>query len=396
MSVEDPTVVLVIASAREQQFGLWVDAWWDEERRRFPWDKTILVQDGDGPARFRPDDTDGDDVYERWDGIIHYTWGDIGKGYPGRLLPDWLSRNDSGIKAWGFLRAVIDHGADVVITLDDDCLPSELGADPSRYRANPPAGPAALTRHARAAVVAQHLDALSRTRRWTTTVPGFVPRGLPYGRPDPRLPDNSLGRLPVALNMGLWATVPDRDAVHELTNRDSQGGYRAWKPRKDWYRHTRVMSAQQYWPMCGMNLAFRRDIAPLMYFPRMGAGVPFRRFDDIWCGIIAQKCLHHLGLAAAVGKPIVSHSKASDPMNNLVGEAPGIRANEEFWQAIHRLSLNGCGTPIECMVQLAEQLRDFEPKVGDPNLKSYLPQLGKWMIEWVLEFHKAGWEGAYP
>jgi hypothetical protein len=83
MSVEDPTVVLVIASAREQQFGLWVDAWWDEERRRFPWDKTILVQDGDGPARFRPDDTDGDDVYERWDGIIHYTWGDIGKGYPG-------------------------------------------------------------------------------------------------------------------------------------------------------------------------------------------------------------------------------------------------------------------------------------------------------------------------
>jgi hypothetical protein len=396
MSMQNPTVVLVIASNREDQFRAWVDAWWDDKNRQFPWDRTILVQDGEGIPRFTPDAADGDSGSRRWAGIIHYTWSDIGKGYPGLNLPGWLSRRDSGIKSWGFLKAVTEHGADVVMALDDDCMPSDLGADPSWYRVNPPLDYSELKEHARANFVDQHLHALTRTRRWTTTVPGFVPRGMPYGRPDPLIRENSLGRMSVSLNMGLWSCIPDRDSVHELTNRDPQGYYKTWKPKKADYHNTRVMSPKQYWPLCGMNMAFRRSIAPLMYFPRMGDGTPFRRFDDIWCGVIAQKCLRHLNRAASVGKPIVSHEKASDPMTNLVNESPGIRANEEFWQVIDRLSLNGCDTPTECMVQLGEQLRDFGSKVEDPNLKTYLPQLGKWMIEWVLEFHKAGWDEDAP
>lgn len=38
-------------------------------------------------------------------------------------------------------------------------------------------------------------------------------------------------------------------------------------------------------PMCGMNLAFNRDlIGPAMYFGLMGDGQPIGRYDDMWAG----------------------------------------------------------------------------------------------------------------
>ena len=38
-------------------------------------------------------------------------------------------------------------------------------------------------------------------------------------------------------------------------------------------------------PMCGMNLAFDRElIGPAMYFGLMGDGQPIRRYDDMWAG----------------------------------------------------------------------------------------------------------------
>jgi hypothetical protein len=392
MSIEDPKVALVIASVRQDQFRMWVDDWWGNirsDRTGFPWDVTVLVQDGEGP-RFTPD-RPGSVV--KWQEIKHYTWGDIGKSQPGLNLPPWLSRRDSGIKAWGFQKAFLEHGADVVITLDDDCMPSYLGAHPSWYRKNPPAGYDALKDAARCEFVSRHMAALTRTSRWTSTIPGFVPRGLPYGTPDPLARNNSLGRLPLFVNMGIWETIPDRDAVHELTNRDPEGYYRVWRPQRAIYRHTRVMPHRQYWPLCGMNLAFRREAAPLMYFPRMGEGTPFRRFDDIWCGIILQRCLRQLGWSAGVGSPIVSHQKASDPMNNLVHEAAGIRANEEFWQIVdERINFAPEDyTPLACMLRVGASLRE-PPYVVNEDLRRYLPELGGWITDWCSLFVKAGWE----
>jgi hypothetical protein len=381
---------LVVASNREDQFRDFLAAWHGEGEGGYPWDMTILVQDG-LEERWGVDC----EVPEHWAGLIHDDWGSIGATSDNHFdLPDWLSRSDSGIKAWGFLKAVTEHGADVIITLDDDCMPSTLAADPSWYTKNPPEEYADLKRHSRDVFVNHHLSALTRTRKWTTTIPGFVPRGLPYGTPNPLQRENSLGNLPVVLNMGIWECIPDRDSVHELTNRDSQGYYHVWKPKKDIYRNTRVMSPQQYWPMCGMNLAFRREIAPLMYFPRMGDGTPFRRFDDIWCGVIVQKCLAHLGLSASVGKPMVRHEKASDPMDNLVRESPGIRANEEFWQIVDRLELTAIEhTPLHCMYRMGTWPAQYDQlDIKDPHLREYVPRLGVWVRQWCDAFKKAGWE----
>lgn len=44
-------------------------------------------------------------------------------------------------------------------------------------------------------------------------------------------------------------------------------------------------------PMCGMNLAFDRDlIGPAMYFGLMGDGQPIGRYDDMWAGWCTKVC----------------------------------------------------------------------------------------------------------
>ncbi len=44
-------------------------------------------------------------------------------------------------------------------------------------------------------------------------------------------------------------------------------------------------------PMCGMNLAFNRElIGPAMYFGLMGDGQPLGRYDDMWAGWCSKVC----------------------------------------------------------------------------------------------------------
>lgn len=46
-------------------------------------------------------------------------------------------------------------------------------------------------------------------------------------------------------------------------------------------------------PMCGMNLAFDRElIGPAMYFGLMGDGQPIGRYDDMWAGWCVKVASH--------------------------------------------------------------------------------------------------------
>ena len=108
-----------------------------------------------------------------------------------------------------------------------------------------------------------------------------------------------------------------------------------------------------------MNLAFTREVTPLMYFPLMGKdpdGRPwgFDRYDDIWAGVFAKKILDHLGLAVANGSPFVEHKKASDPVTNLVKEKRGMKVNETLWRIIEDTVLTSKSTTA-CYRELAEK-----------------------------------------
>jgi reversibly glycosylated polypeptide/UDP-arabinopyranose mutase len=82
---------------------------------------------------------------------------------------------------------------------------------------------------------------------------------------------------PTAVSHGLWLNIPDYDAPTQLV-----------KPRERNGRYVdAVMTIPKgtLFPMCGMNLAFDRDlIGPAMYFGLMGDGQPIGRYDDMWAG----------------------------------------------------------------------------------------------------------------
>jgi hypothetical protein len=120
-----------------------------------------------------------------------------------------------------------------------------------------------------------------------------------------------------------------------------------------------------------MNLAVRREAACLMYYPPMGEGSPYGRFDDIWCGLVVQRICRHLRRSIVVGEPRVDHRRASDPFANLTREAPGIAANESVWRAIDEVELSA-GTPLGCMRELGASLGGDE----------YLERWGKAMLAW--------------
>jgi hypothetical protein len=294
----------------------------------WPWDRIVIVQDGPEVELSIPEGLAA--AAER---VEAFSWAEIDAMLPD---PSIISRQDSAIRSFGFWRAWAT-GAEIIFTLDDDCFPT--GDD----------------------FVRVHRDNLYRTPAWQSSVPGLRVRGLPY---------RNAGVLrDVQVSMGLWRGSPDLDAVTTLAGGQPSAAIAG--------TGTRVMPAEQYFPLSGMNLAFRREVTCLMYFPPMGRGQPYGRFDDIWCGIVLQRICRHLGYSIVCGQPLVDHRRTSDPFSNLTKEAPGIAANEHVWETIDRVELSG-DDPRTCMEEMGAALAAS----GD----DYLAGWGRAIATWCALF----------
>jgi reversibly glycosylated polypeptide / UDP-arabinopyranose mutase len=317
--------VLVVPTNRPDELHRFLDAW-----SPWPWDRVIIVFDGPQvPAA----------LAERWRGddrLLLESWADVDRHV---CPPSVISRGDSAIRSYGFWRAWC-AGAEVVFTLDDDCYPSTTPSD----------------------FVAAHLHNLHATPAWSSTVPGLRVRGLPY---------RNVGVLSgVAVSMGLWLGQADLDSVQSLAHARTGEDLVAGTP-------TRVMPSRQYFPLSGMNVAFTREVACLMYFAPMGMEQPYRRFDDIWCGLVVQKVCAHLGRSIICGEPFVVHQRASDPFVNLAKEAPGIGANEGMWAVVDAVELRG-SEPLECMTEMGEAL--------SLDTDGYVRRWGRAITDWCALF----------
>lgn len=311
--------VLVVPTIRQDCITRFLNSWKDE-----PWNAIVIVEDN--PEKTF--DIDGS--------LNHYSWKEITEEFGEDA---WIfSKRDSAIRSFGFYKAW-QIGAEVTYTLDDDCYSLE----PNYF-------------------VSSHLKQLEQQPRWTESILGMRTRGLPY---------RNLGVQKSVVNMGFWTNVPDLDGVQGLTN-----PLENWKPPPNC---ARIIPNGQYFPLCGMNVAFTREVAPLFYFPLMGQSQPFARFDDIWAGIILKKICDHLHLNISVGPPHVKHLRASNPFVNLVKEAPGISYNESFWQQVDEIPLWE-QTPLECMLELGNGLID---KTDD-----YLKKLGTAIGLWGKRFRE--------
>lgn len=302
-------VILVIPTIREESIKEFLSVWESD------WDDIVVVEDN-------PTKTFNINIKN------HFAWDDIEKDLGDKA---WIiSRRDSACRCYGYYIAW-KLGADYIVTLDDDCWPS-----PGYYN-----------------ICSAHIKRLQCTPCWTESVIGMRTRGLPY---------KNLGILKdVVANVGLWRGVPDLDAIQSLHNPIT-----SFEPPK----FNRIIGHGQYFPICGMNLCFERRAAVLSYFPLMEE---YKRFDDIWFGVIFKKICDHLHWKISCGEPFVYHSRASDTMTNLVKEAPGIKANESFWEVIDSVTLTG-NEPAQCMLEIGQALE---------KQSAYLSKLGKAIQTWV-------------
>lgn len=253
---------------------------------------------------------------------------------------EWIIPWRTGaIRSWGTIKAYRD-GADVFIHLDDDCLPH--------------------TQH----FIDAHVAALDHPARWMSTIHGLVPRGMPRdvkGMPrDVGVPKKgrescitAIHDAPgsVVVNHGLWKNIPDLDGETQL----------ATPPPYVYETPTQWIPAGLYFPMSYMNIAFRREVAPLMWLGLQGMSpngrVPwgYNRFDDIWCGVFVKRICDHLGLTIRSGTPWIWHDRASDAATNARLEAPGIIANEWLWRHVDAVPLTA-RTPARCYHELADRV----------------------------------------
>jgi len=276
-------------------------------------------------------------------GVFHYAWKNIASDFGN---DEWIfSRKNAGIRSYGFWKAYTS-GADIIITLDDDCYPVEDG------------------------FVNQHIDNLSAEtpERWINTYPhsNFVyTRGIPY---------SIRKKHRVMISHGLWTNKIDLDGRTEIRypnlHLPSYPPFRQFVP------------TGAYFPMCSMNLAFRREATPLMYFPLMGFDPSGRhwgydRFDDIWAGVFAKKIIDHLDFAVVNGSPFVDHRKASDVRSNIERERKGLEMNESLWKLVDSVKLT--------KHTLLESYRELAAKISFPK-DYYFIKLKKAMILWSTLF----------
>lgn len=212
-------------------------------------------------------------------------------------LPDWMIlQHDSdgdgcGVTKNNGVRRATELGAEVVVVLDDDCFPSAEAATLPE-------------------LAAAHLAALSPCQvEMFEAVTSPPSRGTPYS-------ETAL-TMPVAASMGFWTEVGDYCAVRSLAHRDGPMTF------------LRRPVFGRYFPLCGMNVAFRpREWSPWCLF----VNVP--RFDDIWMGWLWQREAYRRGCCFNLAGPLVRHSRQSNVWNNLREEAKFLERSETLWRDV--------------------------------------------------------------
>lgn len=287
--------------------------------------------------------------------IFHYCWQDFKKelGNNSWIIP----RRDSSVKSFGFYLAY-KSGADLIVVLDDDCYPINNYLSFNNYD---------YFSIIKERFSMKEIDL--EEMLWQATVLNMKVRGFPYKNLKKK---KKYINLNLILNHGLWANVPDLDAPHQLLNRTS---------KFDDYFIDQLILPGKYFPMCGMNLAFKREAVPALYFLLMGQDefgnkYKYARFDDIWAGIFFKKISDHLGFNILSGHPVVWHDRASDPFKNLQKEAYSIETNEKLWEVVDEIELTKDNFK-DCYKELAEKL---------PLSDDYFTQLKRAMVIWAELF----------
>lgn len=185
----------------------------------------------------------------------------------------------------------MNQGADIVVVIDDDCYPHDIDDLESFAHA--------------------HIEVLNAEHdvEMFQIVTDPPSRGTPY---------SSLHmKFKAAASVGFWTEIGDYCAVRQLAHNGAP------------MRFKTAAVIDKYFPLCGMNLAFRpSDWLPWCSF------IDVPRFDDIWMGWLWQKEAWRRRYCFALSGPLVRHARQSNVWANLQAEAKHLEATEQLWQRI--------------------------------------------------------------
>jgi hypothetical protein len=235
------------------------------------------------------------------------------------------------------------------MTLDDDCLPE------IRYKNG-----GFLDE------VISRLETKWENDQWWNTLhrDDVIPRGYPYSiRKE---------KIKTVLHHGMWSDIPDLDGITQKKMPDF---------RTEPFVKVERVPYGKFYPMCGMNISFRRDFLPALYFLLMGQNKKgehwgYDRFGDIWSGLLSKRIADYLGYAVSSGSPSVHHSRASKVEVNIQKEAPGLPVNEWLWRDIKDAKIQS-DTVLGAYKDIARHLS----KKSD-----YFKKLSKAMLIWTSFF----------
>ncbi|XP_010442289.1 PREDICTED: probable UDP-arabinopyranose mutase 4 isoform X1 [Camelina sativa] len=304
----------------------------------------IIVQDGDPSINIRVPDGYDYELYNR---------NDINRILGPRA--SCISYKDGGCRCFGFMVSKKKY----IYTIDDDCF---VAKDPSGKEIN---------------VIAQHIKNLETpsTPHYFNTLYDPFRDGTDFVR---GYPFSLREGVQTAISHGLWLNIPDYDAPTQLV-----------KPRERNTSLCRYVDAVMtipkgvLYPMCGMNLAFNRElIGPAMYFGLMGEGQPISRYDDMWAGWAAKVVCDHLGFGVKTGLPYLWHSKASNPFVNLKKEHKGLHWQEDMVPFFQNLRLSKeSDTATKCYMELSKMTKENLTKV-DPYFENLADAMVTWIEAW--------------
>lgn len=264
-------IAAVVPTIRKQTFNQFKEAWDKQFKDYFV--ELVTVYDGDSPyVEHKNSKYSVKDIMGKYSDVIY-------------------NLND-GVRNLGFAYvARFLPEALAVISLDDDVTP---------FRDS----------------ILDHINALNMDVpiSWITTASEYM-RGFPYSKRN---------EAHVVLSHGVWRGVADWDAPTQLTKGNQKVAF-----------YKGVVPKGSLFPICAMNMSFKRVLLPYIYQAPMGKKVGIHRFADIWGGIEAKKDIDDKGWAAVTGYSVVTHDRASNVYDNLIKESLGLKMNEQYGQGAY-------------------------------------------------------------
>ena len=236
------------------------------------------------------------------------------------------------------------HGADVIITLDDDNLATAADA---------------IGKHTSAIGDHNLLYMYKAKTGWFNVCyilqernnVEFYHRGYPPGQRwkddwvDIEYPD---GKKRVVVNAGLWTGDPDTDAITRLERPLNVSGFKSEHPDKV------VLAAGTWSPFNCQNTALAREIIPAYFLnPMIG------RHDDIFAGYVINRLAEHFGHVIAFGSPLAFHDRSPHNLwKDLDQERTGMQLTDSFVAVLRGMKLTA-KTYHEGYGQIIEGLYDW-------------------------------------